>query len=442
MRKFSVTVVLLVACSLVFAQVAAVSRMQQAISSLIQKKMAARGFAANDPRWGSTLNSSGAAFGTAAAVAVTVSVGAATAPAWITTGIAIGMGVAVQLAVDGVVKWIFGSDGKVSKPGADSPYNVNGGYAPMKMFQVSNVLAPTLDAACGAWGGGQGGCGSADMSCQRLSRMVNGECHYLNRFSYVSGQFAGQGPFESDFGPVGSSQTTGCAGIGLGAVNGLCPASNFPKQADSVYNNVSAAVASLPADEPSKPVNPALLASLANTAWQKAAAAPGYAGLPYDAADPVTQADVSAYQAQNQASYPTVGDFVAPQVAPSGAGAGAPFSLPNSGTGGDAAPSTPTNPSTEPLTNLGPDPGIGLPTLEAVPTVAQILDPIFSLFPSLRSFTVPQHSSTCPTGTLNLFGHTQSFNAHCDLLEGVRSILLTVMSFVWAFVALRITLSA
>ena len=424
---------LLALCSDSFAQVAAISRVQKALSSLVVSKMASRGFAANDPRWSGTLSGTSGALGAAAAAAVTVSAGAATAPAWVTAGIALGMGYAVTLAADGLIKWIFGSDGTVSTPGTDSPYNMAGGYAPMLMYMGDhNSLYPSIAGACSARTGFSG-VDSYGFNYVLSYTMVDGSCYAVTTYPNGSSSMA----------KISFGTTTGCAGIGLQAANGVCPASNFPKIGAQTYSNPSAAVAALSPADLAKPVDSSVIADLANDAWSKAAAVPGYAGLPYDAANPITPADVAAYQASNPSTYPTVGDVVLPQAAPSGGAASAPFVLPETAANGSTvAPTTPTNPSTEPVANLGPDPGIGLPTLEAPPTVAQILDPIFNLFPSIRSFTVPQHTATCPTATLSLFGKTQTFEAHCGILEGVRPLLTAIMAFVWGFVALRITLSA
>jgi hypothetical protein len=434
-RKFVVGVVLLAMCSTSFAQVTAFSRMQKTLSALVVSKMASRGFAANDPRWVGTLGGASGALGAVAATAVTVSAGAATAPAWITAGIALGMGYAVTLAADGLINWIFGTDGTVSTPGTASPYSVAGGYAPMSMYQVGTSLYATLDGACSGYSATLGpGVDSYGYSYVASAVMSSGQC--ITERTYSNGNVLVTGT-------VTFARVTGCAGVSLSAVNNVCPPSNFPNVGVQKYASPSAAVAALSPTDQAKPVSPSVLADFANRAWAQAAAAPGYSGVPYDAANPITQADVQAYQSANSSSYPTVGDLVLPQAAPSGGSVATPFVLPDTASDGSVVtPATQTNPSSQPLTNLGPDPGIGLPTLEATPTVSQILDPIFNLFPSLRSFTVPKHNATCPTATLNLFGNVQKFEAHCGVLEGVRPLLTAIMAFVWGFVALRITLSA
>jgi hypothetical protein len=66
---------------------------------------------------------------------------------------------------------------------------------------------------------------------------------------------------------------------------------------------------------------------------------------------------------------------------------------------------TPTNPAASaPLVNLGSDPGIGSPSLEATPTGAQILQPLTQLMPDLKNFQVPAHQAVCPKPSFDLFG--------------------------------------
>jgi len=58
------------------------------------------------------------------------------------------------------------------------------------------------------------------------------------------------------------------------------------------------AVADVPELERIKPLNPLIVADIADAMWRQAAAAPGYAGIPYDAANPITAADATAIKTQ------------------------------------------------------------------------------------------------------------------------------------------------
>jgi len=445
MRKILFGLILSLLCAASFSQVQpiAASRMQTTTSGVMQNKMASRGFASNDPRWGATLSSAGAALGVAAGAAVTVTAGAATAPAWITAGIAIGMSYAVSLAADGLLNWIFDSDGTVTVPANASPNSYAAPYRVMMVYCVTSVCDVSLQAAC-ARNNSQFDGATRFLGGEPYvfgSQMQDGQCHLYYRFLHI--------PAESG-GSLGSTYQLGCVGINLGASNGMCPASNFPVPTPTKHASPSQAVAALSPEQKKQPLNPSIISDLANQAWSRAAAAPGYAGLPYNAADPITAADVNAFRVANPASYPSVGDAVAPQPAPSGGTASSPFGLPNGGTGASPGPgsgasptpTTPTNPSTQPLTNLGPDPGIGAPLLEATPTAQMILAPLLGLFPSVKSFVVPRHSSVCPKPDMTLFGSTLVLDAHCNVLDPLRDVLSAAMAFAWALVSLFIVLRA
>lgn len=420
------------------------SRTQVALSGVIKSKMNSRGFAANDPRYGATIASAGSQLVGAAAAAGVVILAGTTAPAWVTAAVSIGIGTAVSIAVDGLINWVFGSDGQVTAPGQPNPDNVAGGYAPKLLWCLNNTCAGTVAAACTnrVGGSGSGTVQSGPYTWKDTYSMVSDQCHLIRVYSYSSGLTE-----TVDLGSAGTPyQTSGCVGTGINPSGGLCGPSNFPSIGGGTYASVGDAVKSLSPADLEKPASPALVADLANSAWQKAAAEPGYSGLPYDATDPITQADVQQWKQVNPDSYPTVSDVVMPQLAPSGGTASDPFTLsptaPSATPEDDVAPVTPTNPSTEPVANLGPDPGIGAPPLEATPTASQIVSPLFNLMPSLRSFVVPQHVAECPKPSMVLFSKTITLDEHCNVLESVRAILFAVMAFVWAAVAVFIVLDA
>jgi hypothetical protein len=207
----------------------------------------------------------------------------------------------------------------------------------------------------------------------------------------------------------------------------------------------TSAIANIPDSELSKPLNPVILAAAANKLWQTAAAQPGYSGLPYDTTNPITAADVATWTATNPTLAPTVADAIAPvsssATAPFSTNAAIPIPA-NPGTSANPATSAGTNPSTQPLQNLGSDPGIGFPTLESPPTAQMILNPLLNLFPDLKTFVVPSHNSVCAKPSMTLFGKTLVLDGHCTLLESVRPTLYAVMAAVWLMVALFIILAA
>ena len=339
-----------------FAQALPVSNMQNAVSGMIQQRMAARGFAANDPRYIGTLQAVGSTVAGAAASAAVVTAAGVTAPAWVTAGVGIGLATlfaaGINLAIDGI-NWIFNSDGTVTVPGAvvepypDGPY-VDGQSVTVRLDQFCNLVRSgpstcratvSIPATLGCF------CAGADMSV--FDKTINITSSLLN----------------------GSSS---------GAGKTVTP---------------SDAVGTLIDTDLSKAANPSLVAAIADQAWKNAASKPGYDGLPYESANPLTATDAATWANANPANWPKVSDVVSPQAAPSGGTASSPFQLPVSSTPVATQPaekpSTGTNPSTGEQVNLGSDPGIGSPGLEATPTASQILETLLNIFTDLSSFVVP-----------------------------------------------------
>lgn len=432
-----------------------VSNMQNAVSGIAQAKMKARGFASNDPRFVGTLLNVGSAIAGAAAAGAAVTAAGITAPAWVSAGMVMGLGTALtyafNLAAGSVYKWLFNSDGTISSQGITSTAGTNPGTDYMSMTQGGGYYQSSYSTT--TWK-----CGSAYSCVQSYAQAKYGSqlkaitlttcqsygCGYYIDVTYYTGHYEGY---------VVSSYSSGapasCA-AGYNYTGSSCTMVPGYVAPPSNVSNVSlqSAINNIPSTELSKPVDSSLLATLANQAWQYAAAQSGYSGLPYLYTDPITATDVQTWQAANPSAYPTVSDLVSPQPAPSGGTAATPFSLPLSST-----PTTQVDPSTQtqtgtnpaaanPLSNLGADPGIGSPTLENTPTAQMILSPLLNLMPSLKSFVVPSHSAECPKPTITLFGKSTTMDAHCTLLEGVRNTLYAVMAFVWLMVAAFIVLRA
>lgn len=210
-----------------------------------------------------------------------------------------------------------------------------------------------------------------------------------------------------------------------------------------------ATMSSLPDSERTKPVTSPLLADSISGLWKSA-----YDRNPSSVLPPqqVSPSDVSNFLAQNPSIQP-MGDNLSsspgtftPTSAPSSPTATSPGASTNPGTGGIVGPGT-TTPTTTPTTtnpkpDLGPDPGIGAPTLEATPTAAAILAPLLGLFPDLRSYVVPSHSAECPKPSIDLWDRHLVLQEHCTVLEGVRPALYAIMAAVWLMVAVFIILAA
>jgi hypothetical protein len=208
---------------------------------------------------------------------------------------------------------------------------------------------------------------------------------------------------------------------------------------------VPTAIQHIPSADLDKPLNPVLIAALANQAWKQAAAQPGYDGLPYPQNAPITAAEVAPWAQANPDLWPSVRDFVQPN--PPTQSNSQPWDLPGSPTAPVMTQSPkPNQGTTNPAADgqkvdLGADPAIGAPTLESIPTALQIADPILQLAPELRSFQASGQAGVCPKPTLELYG-THVLDAHCQLIESNKPALQAAMTFAWAAMALFIVLSA
>lgn len=228
----------------------------------------------------------------------------------------------------------------------------------------------------------------------------------------------------------------------------------YSQAGETSSGSVAELVAQIPESEMTKPADPAFVAAVANGLWQEAAAQEGYKGVPYSATDPVTVADARAVQAERPAEWPTNADLVSPVAASQGAavtiGTAAP-SVPDTGTQNPPVAglqnvnvvNTPTVSLSGPVEIAwGSVPAVAEPLLEATPTAQQIFAPITSLMPTLKSFVVPGHTSTCPTASFTAFDQAVVIDGQCELFETIRPTLYAVMAFVWLALGAMIVLRA
>lgn len=218
------------------------------------------------------------------------------------------------------------------------------------------------------------------------------------------------------------------------------------------YTSLDAAAQGLASDSSTKAVEVSqqLLASVANKAWQQAAAQPGYAGEPYPTANPLNTVDVARWTSVNPA--PTIDDLMRPATNAQTYPDGVPISpivvytAPTSPTNGNQNVSVINTPNVNVVNKVsvdfGTDPGVADPMLEATPTGSQILQPLTSLFPEFRSFQTPGHVSICPKPSFDVFGKVIIMDSQCTIAEQHRASLAAVMMAVWMMVGLFIMLSA
>ncbi|MRW91031.1 hypothetical protein GJ699_13630 [Duganella sp. FT80W] len=406
----------------------------QEIASVIKWKAAARGFAANDPRLGAAVGAVGGAVAEIAAGAVI----AGTAPAWGAVLATAALSAAVGYGINALAGWLFNKDGTVTVTGAKPPTSGQEAYYwsvfPGNVVVTGTNLESTAQSAIM-----QSECGASSCNNNLTWNSIGISSRTIGSW------FAGLGQtytytYDGYWSKPGTSSTwprtvsvTGSPfpyeKIGSGTqIPVTDPAGG------TTTKPVADALNDLTPDQKSKPLEPKVVADIADAAWRDAASKPDYAGIPYSISDPVIAADVTAARAANPSqAVATVGDLTQPISSTN------PLSEP--------ATSPTLNPGTnpaasQPLVNLGIDPVIGSPQLEATPTGADILRPLTGLMPDLKNYKVPDHVGECPKPTFELFGKSIKMDGQCSLFEDIRGQLYNAMIVVFLLIAMFIVLSA
>jgi hypothetical protein len=442
----------------------ALYRVASTFSQAVIGKVAKLGFAANDPRIAGTVEAMSAAASGFAQTAATGANPVVNAP-WAVVGEVAGMAglllAPTPLADGSVDQWQFNRDGTITLSG--NPHAAGGSVTPQ--------FAPLTVGGtywAGSSGSDEGFGANADAAAQAaaqayddfyatnggLTETVTGctpvtatTANCVEQVHTASGILIATAT--NGFQQVSTPWAGPACSTGL-YYNNACqayksPSNSGPPPVETQTLSVEQAIAQIPSSDDNLPLSPDLMAALADSLWEDAASQPGYQGLPYPSSDPVTSADLAPAQQSNPQSWPSVGDFVAPQTSPSGSGnpgTSNPSSNPYSPPASTSPVSQPTNPGTGSEVNLGPDPGIGSPSLEEIPTASQILAPILSLLPDLRAYVVPSHTSQCPQPSITLFDQSFTFSRQCELAEQLRPEITGVCFLAFALSALFIVLTA
>ena len=421
----------------------AYANMQRAVGGIIQSIALSRGYSLADPRTYGTLYSFGKTAGSAVAGVGAAGVVVGTAPGWLTLIAAAAVGAAVTYAVnagiDGLVKFAFPGVGQVVIfiPPSGVQYSTSDIWS--NASPADDVGCP-INPATGMADGIMALVGTVAGSCFSIPSSASAQrvCVSSAVQSAIGGTSCSN-PSQSNLAAVASVLSN--SGWTDTSAHSTTSGSPVP----TTTPNLADAITLIPQPELAQPVDPATMAMLINEIWREAAQQPGYAGLPYDATQPVQATDVEAWEAANPAAYPTVQALVAPVTdtstgfAPSTSTAGGSALQPAT----QSTSPTATNPAASaPSVNLGPDPGIGSPPLETIPTAGQILAPELGLFPDLRAYAVPTHSGECPRPTFSAWGKTFTLTEHCDFAEQFRTSFYAAGVLLFAIASLLIVLSA
>ncbi|SQH13258.1 hypothetical protein [Providencia heimbachae] len=172
------------------------------------------------------------------------------------------------------------------------------------------------------------------------------------------------------------------------------------------------------------------LASMLNNLFYHSATQPDYDGIPITSSNPITANEIKSV-------YPDYGkltdfDLLYPaQVKPDGD-----LVIKTPGI------STETGQSGKVELDLGEYPEIDEPDLEEPPTGKEILEPIENLMPFIKNIQLPNKEASCPVAEFNVFDTQYKIDSHCPLLEQNKVLFQLIAGILWAFLSLRIILSA
>lgn len=499
---FMLLVIMIVTTLDTYAQALPVANMalNRAVAGAITKSVIRRGFAVNDPRYLTTLNSVSNSLSavnvasTAAGLALTV----AGAPVWLTIAAGVGVFAVGALIVAGTTsvglqnnKLVVTKNGMPESeqpnyvaPGIDdqNPFNryVNQGVPVYKnnacqagsctsLPTYQGDQSPAIYYPVGERFGTGAYAAHFNFDDFKKNYLINGHMKVGQAYSVQDGNASFTEKWEWKDEPKiiysngkidhieGSYKwTRTCAGgtcevgkivtdTGIFDTRYTTPVIklNVANGQVSQFDSADAALSNLGRVSRYEPLSDQSIATLADSAWKYAASQPGYQGIPYSTTDPVTIQDAKNWLTENPTSAPSMNDLFNPA---SGTGTNA-VPLSDSQLGNTNQNQSPgdvvnVNVINAPRVNLGPDPGIGSPNLEPTPTIPQILSPLLNLAPGLRNYTTPNHQSICPVATFAAFGKQQMLDQHCKLFESNRVLIVQIMYAVYVLAGLLIVLKS
>lgn len=417
------------------------SKLGLATSSLIGNKVNARGFAATDPRFTSTVNGVGAAI-------TTIAGGLATGVSWpavlAAAGISAVATVAIPLLADKAITWIWGNGDQAQVSGSDMVATVPNtpiyGTSTCNNSCVLTHMSPGEQRYFNT--------ATSGVVVLLMLKLVTGATWSYSGMLDMSGSPIAIAPATGNYWKSIMVQTGGYTKVDGSTVSAPTGGAyvmflHYPptgQQEMPSYLPQMKPTAQIFLDIPqpalASPMSNEALATIANAQWRAASLQLDYPGLPYDATNPITAQDVAVWRATNPSSVPTLNDYFSPALNP---------------TTGKVDITTPTtNPNasntapTGTAVNLGTDPGVTAPTLETPPT--DLFKPISDLMQLWLSWAVPDHDGACPTwqASPSISGHIYNIDLsyHCTFAESYRSAITAAALACWFAIAAFIILSA
>lgn len=447
--QMAVALVLGLLCGVAHAQQLppATSSLNQVIAATVEKKAGQLGYTALSD----VVKATEAAMGVAAAKAAAAEgVGAAwlSLPAALLGGLL--AGVPTPLADGSIDQWQYNKDGTISISG--NPHVAGGSVRPNYPPLTKGGTYWAVSVSAHGYGGSLDAAFQAALQASNSSRT---DFKYANLGCTASSEQCAYTATNVASGAVSNltaGVVTGNNYSGASCSSGLSDGSNClvyvsltppPPTVTPQTLSPSAAIAQIPASDDTLPLAPAYVADLSDSLWQMASQEPGYNGIPYPVDSPITSTDASSVQSSSGSSWPSVGTGTSAVTSPSGASSGNnPYSIPNSTTGSSSSPASSPAATAPTTVDLGPNPGIGSPTLEQIPTAAQIMAPILGMLPDLKNYGVPAHNAQCPEPSVTVFGTVITVTAQCTLAEQFRSKIYVTFVLVFTLAALFIVLTA
>jgi hypothetical protein len=446
-----------------------------AVFGAVAKQLIRRGFAANDPRWAKT-------FAAVAAEASRTYGTSAAARSWGGYALlALGVGGTLSLSTDSF-DTVTKTGANSVQPSAPPPVPLVAGLPVWKSVSgyyfkdPSNALLFFTNAGYYAWNEVRSYGGELYSSAQPM-RMADPNFWYeqidVNTVRLYFKGYPVFAPGSSSAGKCWDLTSQPCTVLkvetldlvnvnapiscttGVSTGSSCTPSNNGVSGIGSPPSRTFDAQLTRPPVNPLLPVLPQVIEDLANGAYQRAAAQPGFDGFPYNMDDPVAAGDVQKWKDEFGAIWPTVGDMLnqpassvdkVPPVAPVSSGAPADGTAPAPST--DPVPEpAPGSASSPAIIDFGPDPNVRLSDPE-VPTAASILKPLLDLLPQYRNWSAPAPSSvTCPVYNITWWkseglDRTVLVDWHCDLYAQHRDLLRRAAMVLWTIAVIFIILAA